>query len=198
MSSDLASWAVVETYANAERLAERSLRQRGYEPLVVRYQKLIKGARHDAATGRRIRSRSDELQLRPFIPGYLFLPLGYGDDALAADTDLGSGKPPGVKRVLRDQIGADGRARPKLIRATIIEQIKATAMEKDLTPEHSHQHLRDRLNRGEQVRVRHPLGFTATLLALDDQDRARYVAWLFGREINGTINNAAELELVTS
>jgi hypothetical protein len=186
---------VVETRPNAESIAETSLLRLGYEPLVVRYNKLLKGVRI-ATDGRRLRSRGDELVLRPFIPGYLFLPLAYGDDAMLVDADHGWGKPQGIKRVLRGSVGADGRARPKLIRASIVEQIRAAALAKDETPKQVRQDLRERMDAGLPVRVRHPLGFTATLVSLDDRGRARYFAECFGGEIAGTFSNTEELELV--
>ena len=98
-------WGVVETRPNAEALAERSLRQIGYEPLVVRYNKLIKGHRY-RLNGERVRSRHDEIQARPFIPGYLFLPLPSGDDATLVDGCNG------VKRLFRTR-DAQSAAKPR-------------------------------------------------------------------------------------
>lgn len=188
-------WAVVETRPNGEAQAERSLRQLGFDPLVIRFNKLLKGVRI-AADGRRVRSRDDELVQRPFIPGYIFLPLEYGDDAMLADADHGWGKPQGVRRVLRNRVGEDGRARPKMIRVSLIEAIKVAALEKDETPRHARQDLKDKMDAGQIVRVRHPLGFTVTLTSLDDKGRARYFAELFGGEIAGTFEDTEELELV--
>lgn len=209
---------MIETRPNAEAIAERSLRLLGFEPLVIRYNKLLKGARYEGA--RRVRQHGkDSLVERPFIPGYLFLPLEYGDDAMLADTDHGWGKPRGVRRVLRNRIGEDGRARPKIIRASIVDGIMAAALERDETPRQARRDLREAIDQYDEaekkrdgsglltdaeraalergpVRVRHPLGFEATLLSLDEQGRARYVAQLFGGEISGTVEDTSELELV--
>lgn len=194
MDNDI-GWSVVETRPNAEGIAERSLQRLGFEPLVIRYNKLLKGVRI-ALDGRRVRSRHDEIVSRPFIPGYLFLPLAYGDDAMLADADHGWGKPQGVKRVLRNPIGEDGRARPKMIRCSVVEAIKAAALELDETPVIQARTLSASLKAGAVVRVRHPLGFAARLLSLDENGRARYVAEIFGGEIEGSIADYRELEVV--
>ena len=201
-------WGVVETRPNAEALADRSLRQIGYEPLVVRYNKLIKGHRY-RPNGERVRSRHDEIQSRPFIPGYLFLPLASGDDAAAIDspirwgglslpgpgggvveTDSGWVKLAGIKRLIRHPKGPDGRARPKLIRHRIVEQIKAAALERDETPKP----IRDDLKPGDKVRL--PSGMIGYLVSLDDKGRAKYVADLLGGQVSGSISDTRRLELV--
>jgi hypothetical protein len=160
--------------------------------------KMLRGVRV-LPDGRRVRSRTDELVPRPFLPGYLFLLLVAGDDAMLADSDHGWGKPAGVKRVLRQALDVAGRARPKLIRASIVEGIRQAALEKDETPrapEDIRPDLRQRLDRGDEVHVRHPLGFIATLVSMDDHGRASYFAQWFGVERRGTFDNVADLELV--
>jgi len=180
---DPPSWGVVEVRPNMEPVAERSLLRLGYDPLVVRYNKLIKGCRI-APDGRRVRSRRDEIQVRPFIPGYLFLPIVQGDDASEVDGQLG------VKRLFR-QRDADGYlAKPKLIRARIVEQIQLAAAERDETPKP----IRDDLKPGDRIRI--PGGIEAALLSLDENGRARYVADLFGGRVIGSIEDASQLELV--
>ena len=178
-------WGVVEVRSNKEALAERSLREIGYDPLVVRYIKLIRGARI-APDGRRIRSRKDELQARPFIPGYLFLPLEVDDDATLVDVQRG------VKRLFRSR-DADGYpAKPKLIRARIVEQIKIAAAERDETP----RPVRSDLKPGDRVRI--PGGIEAVLLKLDEKGRAEYMAEILGGQVPGSIKDANLLELVAS
>ena len=183
------SWGVVEVRPNMESVAERSLHRLGYAPLVVRYNKLIKGCRI-APDGRRIRSRKDEIQARPFIPGYLFLPIVQGDDASEVDGQLG------IKRLFRQRDAEGYLAKPKLIRARVVEQIVLAAMAKDETPKPVRQDLRDALEAGEQVRIRIPGGIEATLLSLDESGRAKYVADLFGGQVIGSIDDASQLELV--
>lgn len=179
------SYGVVEVRPNNEAVAERSLQQIGYEPLVVRYNKLLRGARI-AADGRRIRSRKDEIQARPFIPGYIFLPIPNGDDATLVDGANG------VRRLFRHR-DADGYlAKPKLIRARIVEQIQLAALEKDETPKT----VRDDLKPGDRVRI--PGGIEAILISLDEKGRAEYMADLLGREVRGRINDTSTLELVAS
>lgn len=190
-------WAVVETKPNAETVAERSLVRLGFEPYVPRYNKLIKGCRIEP-NGRRVRSRENTVQSRPFLPGYLFVPVPYGSDAMTADTDHGWGKPLGVRRVLRHRMDQDGRCKPRIIRASIVEGIRLAALEKDETPRQVRADLKERMDSGQPVRVRHPLGFVATLVSLDDKGRARYFAELFGGEISGSFDNTDELELVAS
>lgn len=191
-----AAFAVVETKPNAEGLAERSLLRLGYTPLVIRYNKLLRGVRYEGR--RRVRQHGkDTLVERPFIPGYIFLPLEHGDDAMLVDTDHGWGKPQGIRRLLRSRIGEDGRARPKLIRASIVEQIKLAAVEKDETPRPVREDLQRALEKG-QARIRHPLGLTATLTSMDEHGRARYVAQLFGGEVSGTVEDTSVLELMAT
>jgi len=174
---------VVETRPNAEALAEKSLQQIGYEPLVVRYNKLIKGHRY-RLNGERVRSRHDEIQARPFIPGYLFLPLPSGDDATLVD-----GRD-GVKRLFRTRDAEGYLARPKLIRNRIVEQIKAAALERDETPKP----IRDDLKPGDKVRL--PSGMIGYLVSLDDRGRAKYVADLLGGQVSGSISDTRRLELM--
>lgn len=189
MVGDPWSWGVVEVRPNHEAIAERSLAALGYDPLVVRYTKLIRGARI-APDGRRVRSRKDELQPRPFIPGYLFLPLASGDDATLADGATG------VRRVFRHR-DADGYlAKPQLIRARIVEQIRLAAAERDETPKPLRDDLRDALALGETVRIRTPGGIEAVLLSLDEKGRGEYMAELLGRQVRGSIEDASQLELV--
>jgi hypothetical protein len=181
--ADQPSWGVVEVRPNMEPVAERSLQRLGYEPLVVRYNKLIKGCRI-APDGRRIRSRKDEIQARPFIPGYLFLPLAQGDDASEADGQLG------IKRLFRQRDAEGYLGKPKLIRAHIVEQIVAAAEERDETPKT----VRDDLKPGQRIRI--PGGIEAVLLSLDEKGRVRYVAEMFGGQVVGSIEDASQLELV--
>lgn len=180
---DPPSWGVVEVRPNMESVAERSLQRLGYDPLVVRYNKLIKGCRI-APDGRRIRSRKDEIQARPFIPGYLFLPIVQGDDAAEVDGQLG------IKRLFRQRDAEGYLGKPKLIRARIVEQIQLAAAEKDETPKA----VRDDLKPGQRIRI--PGGIEATLLSLDEAGRAKYVADLFGGQVVGSIEDARQLELV--
>lgn len=189
------SWAVVETRPNGEGMAERSLLRLGYEPYVPRYMKLLKGVRM-LLDGRRVRSRCDELVERPYLPGYLFLLLAAGDDATMVDTDHGWGKPAGIKRLLRRPLDEDGRARPRFIRASQVEGVRLAASLCDETPKPVRQDLRDMLKSGAPVRVRHPLGFVATLISLDERGRARYFAQLFGGDVHGSLDDAGELEIV--
>lgn len=189
------SWAVVETRPNAEGMAERSLLRLGYEPYVPRYMKLLKGVRM-LLDGRRVRSRGDELVERPFLPGYIFLLLEAGDDATMADTDHGWGKPAGIKRVLRKPLDDAGRARPRFIRASQVEAVRLAASLCDETPKPVRQDLRDMLKSGAEVRVRHPLGFVATLLSMDEKGRARYFAQWFGVDRYGSLDDVSELEVV--
>lgn len=180
---DPPSWGVVEVRPNMEPVAERSLIRLGYDPLVVRYNKLIKGCRI-APDGRRIRSRKDEIQARPFIPGYLFLPIVQGDDASEVDGQLG------IKRLFRNR-DADGYlAKPKLIRARIVEQIQLAALAKDETPKP----IRDDLKPGQRIRT--PAGIEAVLLSLDSNGRARFLAEMLGGQVVGSIEDASQLELV--
>lgn len=196
MSEDEAkSWAVVETRPNGEGMAERSLLRLGYEPYVPRYRKLLRGVKM-LLDGSRVRSRGDELVERPYLPGYIFLLLASGDDATMADTDHGWGKPAGIKRVLRKPLDDAGRARPRLIRASIVEGIRQAAALCDETPKPVRKDLRDLLKTGMPVMVRHPLGFVAQLISLDDRGRARYFAQLFGGDVPGEIDDAGELEVV--
>ena len=192
---DTRAWAVVETKPNAETIAERSLERLGFEPFVPRYNKLIKGCRIEP-NGRRVRSREDTVQLRPFLPGYLFLPVEWGDDAMMADADHGWGKPLGVKRVLRQRMDDDGRARPRIIRASIVEGIRIAAIEKDETPRTARDDLRKLMDAGHIVRVRHPLGFVAVLTSLEDNGRARFFAQWLGVDREGTFEDTSTLELV--
>lgn len=186
------SWGIVETRSNADAQAERSLQRLGYEPLVVRYKKLLRGSRI-ASDGRQVRSRKDELVERPFLPGYIFLPVPHGDDCTLVDGA------PGVKRLFRHR-DADGYlAKPKLIRARLVEQCKAAALEKDETPKPkgpARPDLQARLNQGGDVIVRLPTGIVAHLVSLDDNGRARYIAELMGSQVAGTIEDAEALELV--
>lgn len=177
------SWGVVEVRPNQEPVAERSLQRLGYEPLVVRYNKLIKGCRI-AADGRRIRSRKDEIQARPFIPGYLFLPIVQGDDATEVDGQLG------VRRLFRQRDVEGYLGKPKLIRARIVEQIQLAALAKDETPKA----VRDDLKPG--MRIRAPGGIEAVLLSLDANGRARFLAEMLGGQVVGSIEDAGQLELV--
>lgn len=181
--NDPPSWGVVEVRPNMEPVAERSLTRLGYDPLVVRYNKLIKGCRI-APDGRRIRSRKDEIQARPFIPGYLFLPIIQGDDASEVDGQLG------VKRLFRQRDIEGYLGKPKLIRARIVEQIQLAALAKDETPKP----IRDDLKPGQRIRT--PAGIEAVLLSLDEAGRAKYVADLFGGQVIGSIDDASKLELV--
>lgn len=177
------SYGVVEVRTNNEAIAERSLIALGYEPLVVRYTKLLRGVRI-ASDGRRVRSRKDELVERPFIPGYLFLPLPSGDDATLVDGANG------VRRLFRHR-DADGYlGKPKLIRGRIVEQIKQAALERDETPKP----VRDDLQVGMRVRI--PGGIEAVLIALDEKGRAEYMADLLGRQVHGRIKDTATLEVV--
>src|SRR6185437_6365508 len=123
------SWAVVETRPNAEAIAECAILRLdvGYRPLVVRYNKLIRGVRFIG--DRRVRSRGDTIQSRPFIPGYLFLPLEAGDDATLIDGCNG------VKRLFRRRDAEGYLAAPRLIRASVVEQVKRAADEMDETPQ---------------------------------------------------------------
>lgn len=180
---DPPSWGVVEVRPNMETVAERSLRRLGYAPLVVRYNKLLKGWRR-GPDGRQIRSRKDEIQARPFIPGYLFLPIVRGDDASEVDGQLG------IKRLFRQRDAEGYLAKPKLIRARIVEQITLAAMAKDETPKP----IRDDLRPGQRIRI--PGGIEAVLLSLDEAGRAKYVADLFGGQVAGSIDDASQLELV--
>ena len=179
------SWGVVEVRPNNETIAEKSLGRLGYHVLCVRYTKLLKGARI-AADGRRIRSRKDELQLRPFIPGYLFLGLPDGDDATLADGANG------VRRVFRHRDVYGYLGKPKLIRARIVEQIQQAALDRDETPKA----IRDDLKPGDRIRI--PGGIEAILIGLDSKGRAEYFADLLGREVRGRIDDASQLELVGS
>lgn len=181
--NDPPSCGVCEVWPNMEPVAERSLRRLGYDPLVIRYNKLIKGCRI-APDGRRIRSRKDEIQARPFIPGYLFLPIVVGDDASEVDGQLG------VKRLFRQRDAEGYLGKPKLVRARVVEQIRLAAMAKDETPKQ----VRDDLKPGQRIRI--PGGIEATLLSLDEAGRAKYVADLFGGQVVGSINDANQLELV--
>jgi transcription antitermination factor NusG len=181
--ADRPSWGVVEVRPNMEPVAERSLQRLGYEPLVVRYNKLIRGCRI-APDGRRIRSRKDEIQARPFIPGYLFLPIVQGDDASEVDGQLG------IKRLFRQRDAEGYLGKPKLIRARIVEQIVLAAQERDETPKA----VRADLKPGQRVRI--PGGIEAVLLSLDEKGRVRYVAEMFGGQVVGSIENASQLELV--
>lgn len=183
MIEDPPSWGVVEVRPNMEPVAERSLIRLGYDPLVIRYNKLIKGCRI-APDGRRIRSRKDEIQPRPFIPGYLFLPIVQGDDASEVDGQLG------VKRLFRQRDLEGYLGKPKLIRARIVEQIQLAALAKDETPKR----VRDDLKPGQRIRT--PAGIEAVLLSLDEAGRAKYVADLFGGQVIGSIDDASKLELV--
>lgn len=194
MSEDK-SWAVVETRPNCEGMAERSLLRLGYEPWVPRYRKLLRGVRV-LLDGSRVRSRGDDLVERPYLPGYLFLLLEAGEDAMTADMDHGAGKPAGIKRVLRRPLDATGRARPRFVRASIVEGVRLAASMCDETPKPVRQDLRNLLKSGAPVMVRHPLGFVATLLSLDGRGRARYIAQLFGGDVPGEIEDAGELEVV--
>lgn len=182
-------WAIVETRSNAELIAERSLIALGYDPLVIRYNKLLRGARI-ALDGRRIRSRKDELQPRPFIPGYLFLPLQHGDDATLVDIANG------VRRLFRHRDAEGYLAKPKIIRGRIVEQMKAAALERDETPKTVREDLRLRMASGETVRALVMPALIATLISLDDKGRAEWVGELFGREVSGRIEDTSELELV--
>jgi hypothetical protein len=186
---DPPTWGVVEVRPNMEPVAERSLIRLGYDPLVVRYNKLIKGCRI-APDGRRIRSRKDEIQARPFIPGYLFLPIIQGDDASEVDGQLG------VKRLFRQRDLEGYLGKPKLIRARIVEQIQLAALAKDETPKPVRQDLRDKLASGEKVRVRIPGGIEADLMSMDESGRVKYMAYLFGGQVVGSIDDASQLELV--
>ena len=183
MEGDAWSWGVVEVRPNHEAIAEKSLIRLNYAPLVVRYTKLLRGARI-AADGRRIRSRKDELQPRPFIPGYLFLPIPDGDDATLVDSAYG------VRRLFRHR-DADGYlAKPKLIRARVVEQIRLAAAEWDETPKP----IRDDLKPGQRIRT--PAGIEAVLLSLDANGRARFLAEMLGGQVIGSIEDASQLELV--
>lgn len=176
-------WAVATLMPNGEGLAERSVLALGYEPLVVRYNKLIKGARI-AANGRRIRSRDDHLEPRPFLPGYMFILVQHDDDATTIDGANG------IRRLLRYR-DADGYlAKPKLVRGRIIEQIREAALAKDETPKAK----RSDIKPGDRVRI--PGGIEAVLISLDDKGRARYMAELMGVEVPGSIEDADALELV--
>lgn len=182
---DLPSWGVVETRPSAEAIAERSLQHLGYRPLVVRYIKLLRGVRI-ASDGRRIRSRKDEIQPRPFIPGYLFLPIIQGDDATLVDGANG------VRRLFRHR-DADGYlGKPKIIRARIVQQIIEAAAARDETPKK----VRDDIKPGDRVRI--PGGIEAVLLSLDEKGRATYMAELLGGHVPGTIDDARELEMVAA
>lgn len=189
------SWAVVETRANAETQAEQFLIRIHYEPLVVRYNKLIRGARI-ANDGNRVRSRQDSIQPRPFIPGYLFLPLIQGDDATLVDGR--EGKAAGIKRLFRNR-DADGYlAKPKLIRARIVEQIRLAAIEKDETPKSARDDLKNLIEETGEATTRHPVtGMILHLTSLDDKGRAEYFTELMGARIMGRIEDTAELELLT-
>lgn len=193
--SEAKSWAVVETRPNGEGMAERSLLRLGYEPYVPRYMKLLRGVRM-LLDGRRVRSRGDDLVERPYLPGYLFLLLAGGDDATMVDTDHGWGKPAGIKRLLRRPLDEDGRARPRFIRASQVEAVRLAAQMCDETPKPGREDLRKLIASGEPVRVRHPLGFVATLISLDDRGRARYFAQWFGVDRYGSLDDVSELEVV--
>lgn len=177
------SYGVVEVRTNSESIAERSLLAIGYEPLVVRYTKLLRGVRI-AADGRRVRSRKDELVERPFIPGYLFLPLVSEDDATLVDGANG------VRRLFRQRDPDGYLGKPKLIRGRIVEQIKQAALERDETPKS----IRDDLKPGMRVRI--PGGIEAVLISLDERGRAEYMAELLGRQVRGRIDDAMSLEVV--
>lgn len=174
---------MVEVRPNHEAIAERALEMLGYDPLVIRYTRLLRGVRI-ASDGRRVRSRKDELQLRPFIPGYLFLPIPDGDDATLVDSANG------VRRLFRHRDSDGYLAKPKLIRGRIIEQIKQAALERDETPKP----VRDDLKPGDRIRI--PGGIEAVLLNLDERGRAEYVADLFGGQVVGSIEDASQLELL--
>lgn len=183
-------WGVVEVRSNSEARAEQSLIDLGYQPLVVRYNKLIRGARVDGG-GRRVRSRADSIEPRPFIPGYLFLPIPHSDDATLVDGARG------VKRLFRqrDQQGYLGR--PKVIRARIVDQIVAAALLKDETPKQARDDLKSRIADDGEVRVRSPEnGMVLTLTSLDDKGRAEYFTMMMGVERRGSIEDTSTLELV--
>lgn len=188
---EIANWSygVVEVRPNNEAIAERSLVMLGYDPLVIRYNKLLRGVRI-AADGRRVRSRKDELQLRPFIPGYLFLPIPDGDDATLVDGANG------VRRLFRSRDAEGYLAKPKLIRARIVEQIKLAALDQDETPKAVPEALKAAIATGEPVRVRIPGGIEAVLISLDERGRAEYMAELLGREVRGRIADVRQLEIV--
>lgn len=185
-------WGVVETRSNAEFKAERSIQALGFEPLLVRYNKLVRGSRFIG--DRRVRSRADTVQARPFIPGYLFLPIRDDDDATLVDIA------DGVKRLFRQRDTDGYLGRPKLIRARLIEQIKEAAIARDesLTPQREdlRQALAEGKKTGQHVKVRLPNGLVATLVNLDDQGRALYFAEIMGAERRGTIKDASALEIV--
>lgn len=186
----ISGWGVIEVRSNSEARAERSLIDLGYDPLVVRYNKLIRGARIDHG-GRRVRSRADTVEPRPFIPGYLFLPIPHGDDATLVDGALG------VKRLFRQRDAEGYLGKPKMIRARIVDQIVVAALAKDETPKHARDDLKSRLADGGEVVVRSPEnGMVLTLTSLDDKGRAEYFTMMMGVERRGTIEDTAKLELV--
>lgn len=185
-------WGVVETRANSEGRAERALIEIGYSPLVVRYNKLLRGWRSDAS-GRQIRSRQDSVELRPFIPGYLFLPIPDGDDATLVDGAQG------VRKLFRQRDAQGYLSKPKIIRARVVEQIIAGAVAKDETPKKARDDLAKRIAKDGVAEVRQPnTGMVLYLTNLDDKGRADYFTTMMGGEVRGRIEDTAELELVDS
>jgi Transcription termination factor nusG len=69
-----AGWCVVMSKPAAEEIAERSIREAGYRVYLPCYRKILRGSRF-GEDGRRIRSRRDEVVLRPLFPLYLFVEL---------------------------------------------------------------------------------------------------------------------------
>jgi len=179
-------WGAIWTWPKCEVRVERALEAIGYEPLVIRYNKLIRGHKHKL-NGQRVRSRQDNLEPRIAIPGYIFLPLISGDNADGVD-DID-----GVKRVFRHRDAYGYPARPIIVRARFVEQCKEAAHLLDETPGEN-KPIRTDLKPGD--RVRSPAGVVGYLLSLDDKGRAKYMAEVLGRQVPTEIEDARQLERV--
>lgn len=169
-----------------EEIAERSIKEAGYEAWLPRYKKLLRGKK--MVNGRRVNSRSDGYVERPLVRGYCFVLVPYGDEAWAVDGLNG------IHRVMRHR-DADGYpAAPKRIRGRVLEQLRE-AVDAGLFDEvHDVVHKVISVKRGDRVLT--PSGIVATMLTLDEKGRADLVADLLGGDRLMRNVDASTLQLV--
>lgn len=176
-----AAWAVVSTKPQAEEIAEKAIREAGYEPWLPMYRKRLAGARIE--DGRRIRCRSDGGVLRPVFQRYLFALVPYGDGGYAIDAAQG------VHRLLRYAAGSESWGKPKVIRGRVVLQLREATERGEF----------DEIADGDSPfkiddRVRTATGIIGTLKALDDKGRADLLMDLMGAErlVRGVASSTLE------
>lgn len=190
MTGDVSGWTVVMSDPGSEEKAAGNIAALGYEPLLFRYRKLLRGIR--LIGDRRVRTRqAGTVVERPLIRGYLFVEVPFGDKAPAIDGAEG------VKRFFRHPPRGleELYGPPKYVRAREIEGIRQ-AVRSGIYNEIEERGRRMDLREGDQVRT--PAGIAGRLLGLDDKGRAELLTEMLGgpRVIRDV--DARTLELVTS